>query len=128
MLLQIVFLSLSAFSQDLSICENMGREQCLWALACSKDPKNPNKRIPTDCAQYYKEPEPPPKAEPTAEKALPKKVKSALETLYYVDATEEEKEKILEERSRRQAERVVSEESKVPEKEKTPESQKSDLP
>lgn len=128
MLMQMIFLALSSFSQDLSICENMGREQCLWALTCAKDPKNPNKHIPSDCAQHYKEPEPPPKVETVVEKPAPKKVKSALETLYYVDAPEEEQEKIIEERSRRQAERIVSEESDTPKKEKSPEPQKLDSP
>lgn len=125
---QILFLALSSFSQDVSICENMGREQCLWALTCAKDPKNPNKHIPSDCAQHYKEPEPPAKLEPVVENAPPKKVKSALETLYYVDAPEEEQEKIIEERSRRQAERLVSEESKTPEKEKKPAPQNPESP
>ncbi len=81
-------------AQSIADCAGLDRIPCLWKLTCAKDPNNPNKIIPADCAQNYKEPEPPvvkveekPKAEP------PKK--TPIEQLYYFDLSELEDQKLL---------------------------------
>lgn len=124
MILMSLFATWTSSAQDLSVCDGKGREQCLWALACAKDPKNPNKVIPSDCAQHYQEPEPPPKPEPVATTPPPKKEKSPLEKLYYIDADEDEQVRIIDERSRRQAERAVNSEESKDTTPKKPEEQK----
>ncbi|MCC6138065.1 MAG: hypothetical protein IT287_05495 [Bdellovibrionaceae bacterium] len=90
-IISLLFVSnASAFKE--TDCDGLDDEPCLWKLTCFKDPDEPNKIIPKDCAQNYKEPEPvvAPPANDSATSANDKtppapKEKTPLEKLYYLD-------------------------------------------
>lgn len=86
--------SAPAHALGIEDCAGMERIACLWKLTCAKEPNNPNKIIPADCAQNYKDPEAP--APTTAEKTPPPPPKKTpLEQLYYIDLSELENQKLL---------------------------------
>lgn len=67
-------------------CEGLTQELCMWKQVCAKDPNEPTKVIPIDCAANYKDPAPPVPPAPPPEPPKPKVVeKTPIEQLYYVD-------------------------------------------
>lgn len=68
---------------------------CRWKIICFKDPDEPNKIIPADCAQNYTPPAPTPEPAQTgdvsaapAEQPQTTSVRTSLEKLYYMDLRE----------------------------------------
>lgn len=94
-LLTICLWSASTYALGIEDCAGMERIACMWKLTCAKEPNNPNKIIPADCAQNYKEPQapPPPPVAETAPEPPPKK--TPIEQLYYFDLSELENQKLL---------------------------------
>lgn len=87
-------ISAKAAALGINDCAGLPRELCMWKLTCAKDPDQPNKIIPADCAQNWKDPEPP-KPAPVAPKAEPPKPKTPIQQLYYFDLSELEDQKLL---------------------------------
>lgn len=75
----------TASAQSINDCEGLQREQCMWKLTCAKDPNQPNKIIPADCAANYKDPAPPAPPQPPEPPKAKAPEKTPIEQLYYVD-------------------------------------------